>query len=206
MGRRNEHTREELRQIALEAAEELVAAQGLSGLSTRKVAARIGYTVGSLYMIFRNLDDLIAQMNERTLDALHTRLVAAVAGQPPPAVAIRALAQGYIAFALNEPNRWLAIYQHRLPKGETVPDSFSEKVARMFALVQQQLMLLCPQRPPDDSILASRALWSGIHGICILGLGQKLEAVGGHSIEEVAGSLLDHYLTGFALPRQPTPS
>ncbi|MEZ5601737.1 MAG: helix-turn-helix domain-containing protein, partial [Candidatus Competibacteraceae bacterium] len=63
MGRRNEHTREELRQIALEAAEELVAAQGLSGLSTRKVAARIGYTVGSLYMIFRNLDDLIAQMN-----------------------------------------------------------------------------------------------------------------------------------------------
>ena len=87
-----------------------------------------------------------------------------------------------------------------------MPDSVSEKVARMFALVQQQLMLLCPQRPPDDSILASRALWSGIHGICILGLGQKLEAVGGHSIEEVAGSLLDHYLTGFALPRQPTPS
>ncbi len=204
MGRRNEHTRAELRQIALEAAEELVAAQGLAGLSTRKVAARIGYTVGSLYMVFRNLDDLIVQMNERTLDALHARLATAT-GQPPTA-AIRALAQSYIAFALSEPNRWLAIYQHRLPDGETVPDFFSEKVARMFELVQRQLMLLCPQRPPDDSALAARALWSGIHGVCILGLDQKLEAVGGRSIEEVAGSLLDHYLTGFALPQRLTPS
>ena len=68
MGRRNEHTRDELREIGLRAAEELVAAHGLAGLSARKVAARIGYTVGSLYMVFRNLDDLIAQMNERTLE------------------------------------------------------------------------------------------------------------------------------------------
>ena len=78
-----------------------------------------------------------------------------------------------------------------------MPDSFSEKVARMFALVQQQLILLCPQRPPDDSILASRALWAAFT-VSAFSAWAKLEAVGGHSIEEVAGSLLDHYLTGFA--------
>lgn len=64
MGRRNEHTREELREISLRAAEQLVTAHGLDGLSARKVASAIGYTVGSLYMVFRNLDDLILQMNE----------------------------------------------------------------------------------------------------------------------------------------------
>ena len=64
MGRRNQHTREELRSIALQAAEELVVAHGLAGLSARKVVARIGYTVGSLYMVFRSLDDLIVQTNE----------------------------------------------------------------------------------------------------------------------------------------------
>ncbi|MBE2294343.1 MAG: TetR/AcrR family transcriptional regulator [Phycisphaerales bacterium] len=198
MGRRNEHTREELRQIALEAAEELVATHGLVGVSARKVASRIGYTVGSLYMVFRNFDDLILQVNERTLDALHARLADTVVEQLPPATAIRALANSYIAFALAEPNRWLAIYQHRLPRGEAVPTSFGEKVARMFDLVQQQLMRLCPQRPTHDSTLAARALWSGIHGVCILGLDQKLEVVGGHSIEAVTGSLLDQYLAGFS--------
>jgi AcrR family transcriptional regulator len=197
MGRRNEHTREELREIALQAAEDLVAAQGLAGLSARKVVARIGYTVGSLYMIFRNLDDLIVQMNERTLDALYQQLADAVPDRSPPAAAIRGLARAYIGFALTQTHRWLAVYQHRLPEGESIPDSFAEKVARMFELVQHQLALLSPRRSPDDIALAARALWSGIHGICILGFDQKLEVAGGRSIPDVAGSLLDHYLAGF---------
>lgn len=194
MGRRNQHTREELREIALRAAEDLVATQGLAALSTRKVASRIGYTVGSLYMVFRNLDDLIAQMNERTLTDLHTRLLAAT-GVEPPAMAVRALAQAYICFALAEPHRWLAVYQHRMPPDQPLPESFTARVAGMFELVQQQLTLLCPHLPPEGVALATRALWSSIHGVCILGFDQKLEIVGGHSIQEVAGFLLDHYLT-----------
>ena len=197
MGRRNEHTREELREISLLAAERLVAAHGLAGLSTRKVVACIGYTVGSLYMVFRNLDDLIVQMNERTLDTLYGKLATAVAGRPSPATAIRALAQAYLSFALVETNRWLALYEHRLPEGQTVTDSFTEKVARMFELVQHHLALLCPHRSAADVALAARALWSGIHGICMLSLDRKLESVGGRSMQEVAGSLLDNYLAGF---------
>lgn len=197
MGRRNEHTREELRAIALQAAEHLVAAHGLAGLSARKVVARIGYTVGSLYMVFRNLDDLIVQMNERTLECLHAALIAAIADQPPPAVAIRALAQAYITFALTETHRWLAIYQHRMPDDQPSPDSLTNKVKQIFELVQAQLALLCPHRSAADITLATRALWSGVHGVCILGLDQTLEMAGGRSLQEVAGSLLDHYLDGF---------
>jgi len=199
MGRRNEHTREELREIALQAAEHLVAEHGLAGLSTRKVVSRIGYTVGSLYMVFRNLDDLIAQMNERTLETLQARLIAAIADQPP-AAAIRALARTYITFALADTHRWLAIYEHRMPEDQPLPESFTDKVARMFELVQQQLALLCPHRSPEDIAVAARALWSGVHGICILGFDQKLEMAGGRPIQDVTGSLLDHYLAGFTQP------
>ena len=199
MGRRNEHTREELREIALQAAEHLVAEHGLAGLSTRKVVGRIGYTVGSLYMVFRNLDDLIAQMNERTLETLQARLIAAIADQSP-AAAIRALARTYITFALADTHRWLAIYEHRMPDDQPLPESFTDKVARMFELVQQQLALLCPHRSPEDIALAARALWSGVHGICILGFDQKLEMAGGRPIQDVTGSLLDHYLAGFTQP------
>jgi AcrR family transcriptional regulator len=197
MGRRNEHTREELREISLRAAEQLVAAHGLAGLSTRKVVAGIGYTVGSLYMVFRNLDDLIVRMNERTLDVLYATLAAAVADRPAPTAAIQALARAYLNFALTETNRWLALYEHRMPEGQTVPDSFTEKVARMFELVQHHLALLCPQRSTADIALAARALWSGIHGVCVLSLDRKLESIGGRSMQEVAGSLLDNYLAGF---------
>lgn len=205
MGRRNEHTREELREIALQAAEALVIEQGLAGLSARKVVNRIGYTVGSLYMVFRNIDDLIIQLNERTLDALQAQLATAIAHQPPPTVAIRALAQAYIRFALTETHRWLAIYQHRLPEGESPPDSFTEKVSQMFELVQQQLARLSPRRSPEDIALAARALWSGIHGVCILGFDRKLEVAGGRPVQDVADSLLEQYLAGFVRRSFSTP-
>ncbi len=197
MGRRNEHTRDELREISLQAAEQLVAAHGLAGLSARKVVACIGYTVGSLYMVFRNLDDLIIQMNERTLDRLYGALASALAHRPPPSTAIRVLAQAYLVFALTQTNGWLALYEHRMPEEQPMPDSFTERVARIFELVQQNLALLCPQRSGQDIALAARALWSGIHGVCMLNLDRKLENIGGHPMQEVADSLLDNYLAGF---------
>ncbi len=197
MGRRNEHTREELREISLQAAEQLVIEHGLMGLSARKVAAGIGYTVGSLYMVFRNLDDLIIQMNERTLDRLHERLAVAAINSSSPTMAIQALAQAYLNFALSETNRWLALYEHRMPEGQATPESFIDKIGRMFELVQHYLALLCPHRSLEEISLAARALWSGVHGVCVLSLDRKLENIGGRTMEEVARSLLDNYLAGF---------
>jgi AcrR family transcriptional regulator len=205
MGRRNEHTREELREISLQAAEKLVIEHGLMGLSARKVAAGIGYTVGSLYMVFRNLDDLIIQMNERTLDRLYETLAVATAKPAAPTFAIQALAQAYLSFALSETNRWLALYEHRMPEGQAVPDAFTDKIGRMFDLVQYHLALLCPHRSQEDISLAARALWSGLHGVCMLSLDRKLENIGGRTMQEVVHSLLDNYLAGFvsAKPSHP---
>ena len=45
-----------------EGAERIVAEHGHSGLSARKVASAIGYTVGTLYLVFDNLDDLVLQV------------------------------------------------------------------------------------------------------------------------------------------------
>ena len=71
-----DHSREQLREMALAAAREIVALDGLCGLTTRKVAARIGYTVGTIYNLFDDLDHLIVQMNGQTLDELYRVLAA----------------------------------------------------------------------------------------------------------------------------------
>ncbi|HEX6398630.1 MAG TPA: TetR family transcriptional regulator, partial [Steroidobacteraceae bacterium] len=63
MGRRNEHSREELRDLALRAAADIVSESGAAALSMREVARRIGYTVGALYIVFENLDDLSVHLN-----------------------------------------------------------------------------------------------------------------------------------------------
>ena len=74
MARRSEHSKEEIRDMALAAAQDIVKAEGLAGLSARKIAKKIGYTVGTLYLVFKNQDDLILTINARTLDALAAKM------------------------------------------------------------------------------------------------------------------------------------
>ena len=48
MARRNQHSREELQALAIDAVRELVAEHGLAKLSVRKVAEKIRYTPGKI--------------------------------------------------------------------------------------------------------------------------------------------------------------
>src|SRR5687768_17867187 len=86
MGRRNEHSREELKALALRAAGDIVGESGAAALSMREVARRIGYTVGALYLVFTNLDDLIVHLNEQTIMELREALerIRGRTNQPDP--------------------------------------------------------------------------------------------------------------------------
>jgi AcrR family transcriptional regulator len=202
MARRSEHSREELRDMALAAAAELVAKAGPAGLTTRAVAARIGYTVGSLYLVFRNLDDLILQLNARTLDALYAAVQGAVAAAPAPAERLLALAHAYIRFAYEHRAAWRLVFEHPLPK--QTPPWFQERVRRMFALVEAPLAALAVRRSAREIEQAARALWSGVHGVCVLGLTGRLDETGSASVQELARVLVGHYLAGFT-GRRPAP-
>ena len=74
MGRRNDHTREELEDMCINAARWIVQANGLGKLTARGVAEEIGYSVGTLYNLFDGQDGLILRMNGRTLDGLSERI------------------------------------------------------------------------------------------------------------------------------------
>ena len=70
MGRRSDHSRDEIREMAIAAAAEIVEKEGFQSLTARKVAGRIGYTVGTLYHVFRNFDDLVMHLNAQTIDEM----------------------------------------------------------------------------------------------------------------------------------------
>ena len=199
MGRRNDHTREELREMVLDATERIIVEHGMAGLSARKVASAVGYTVGSIYLVFRNLDDLLLQVNGRTLEQLYTYLQQARLNETMPRERLHALGRAYIDYALANGHRWRLVFEHRIAEEAVTPD-YINRVSRMFALVEQELAELLPQQTPRARTLAAHALWSGVHGVAILGVDQKLQADHGvqnvFSTAEVAESLISGYLNG----------
>ena len=122
MARRSEHSLEEIKAMVLKAAETIVIEEGFAALKVRKIAMEIGYTVGSVYMVFANMDDLIMHVKGQTLDKLSAQLGQVVMAKSEPKQAIVQLATNYLSFAIRQYNLWSMIFEHRLPEDKQLPD------------------------------------------------------------------------------------
>ena len=195
MARRNDHTRETLREMALDAAWRIVDSQGAPALTARAVAAEIGYSPGTLYNLFGNLDDLIVQLNGRVLDALHARISTAPRGADP-VEDLLALARAYTDFTTAHRALWDALFEYRLPEDRGLPDWYLKKIDSLLAVVEEGLARALPEAGPAALRRAARVLWCSVHGICSLALTGKLGLVASESVPVMVESLVRNYLDG----------
>ncbi|WP_111657804.1 TetR/AcrR family transcriptional regulator [Isoalcanivorax indicus] len=196
MARRNQHSREALSALAVQAVRELVAEQGLARLSVRKVAERIGYTPGMLYHLFANQDELILHANAETLALLLAAMDRAAA--LPPADALRTMAHQYLGLAQEQAPLWQMVFSHRMQRAAPVPDWYRQRTAALFSRVEAQMARLCPGRDTDAVHVAARTLWSSVHGVCVLAVEDKLDVAGDVDPAAMLDSLIHHYLASWA--------
>ena len=199
MARRSDHSRDELYELTLEAARKIAEQDGLRGLASRRVARDIGYTVGTIYNLFEDLDDLIVHLNGRTLDDMYEAL-AKIPLADGPENSVRALATGYIAFARGRPKLWSVLFEHHLPEPRQLPDWQDTKIHRLFGLLEQALEPLFPPDGEAERRHAARVLWAGLHGICALESLGKLAAA--ESAETMADTLVTCFLAGLRSVRE----
>ncbi|MCG8427591.1 MAG: TetR/AcrR family transcriptional regulator [Chromatiales bacterium] len=198
MGRRSDHSREEIHQLALEAAEAIVAEGGYKALSARKVASAIGYTVGTLYLVFENLDDLIFQLNGRTLDQLFQRMSEQCNSGQSGKTLLCTMATTYIDYAEQHSPRWNMLFEYVAENDNALPDWYLEKLGEVFGLIEQVLATTLPDHDDQSISQAARVLWASVHGICILKIRQRLNLAGGQNTEEMAHMLINNFLDGMS--------
>jgi AcrR family transcriptional regulator len=197
MGRRSDHSRDEIREMAITAAAEHVELEGFQSLTARKVASKIGYTVGTLYHVFRNFDDLLIHLNAQTIDEMAALIQQQTRRKRNPEVRIRAMAEFYVQFATDHPDRWRLVFEHQAPRGLPTPVQMKERRDVMFEMVADNLTEISPRRSTQEIDHTATALWSGIHGICILALTGKLYLGGAFSMVKLIDTLIDSVLNEF---------
>jgi len=196
MARRSDHSRNEIKQMALQAAENIVAEKGSSALTARRLASEIGYTVGSLYLVFENLDDVTLQVNARTLNQLSSKLDSVVSRHADTKRCILELGLAYMQFASEHPHLWNMVFEHQQPDDKDIPDWYQERINSLFQRIEEQFTNLTPAAASENA-LAARALWSGVHGNCVIALTGKLDIVGIEDIEKTCDVLIENFLTGW---------
>jgi AcrR family transcriptional regulator len=197
MARRSDHSRDEIREMALEAAVSILEQEGAKKLTARNVANSIGYTVGTLYLVFRNLDDMVLHLNARTLDDLHDWLMARSDAGAAPQQQLQTLADAYIDYAVSHTARWNLLFEAIAGDDENLPDWYLQRLGKVFGLIETALTPLTDHQGHEAIVQAARVLWASVHGICTLRIRHRLDLAGGQSTGEMAAMLIHNFLAGF---------
>jgi AcrR family transcriptional regulator len=170
--------RQKLREDLLVAAENMIAAKGLTGLKTRDLAQRIGVANGAVYNLVEDVDDLVLRVGSRTLARLDDALTAAESqGPASPVETLSRIAVAYCDFAAENTELWRALFEHRMQVGKDVPEWSITEQMELFRHIHGPLVALLPKRSPVELGVLARSLFSAVHGMVTLGLEQKLVAV-----------------------------
>jgi hypothetical protein len=87
---------------------------------------------------------------------------------------LRALVEAYFEFAIVNRHAWSALYDHRLPEGEPMPDHYSAKVEALTAIVITEVAAALPPEKADAAARLTPSLLAGVHGHCALTLNGTL--------------------------------
>lgn len=197
MGRRAEHSPEQIKTMALDSAAEILHEQGLAGLSTRHIAKRMGYTAGTLYQAFANLDDLVLQLNQRTIIGMGEALNGAVQAKATPEQSVRALCKAYLDFGRKHGPQWELLFQRQWPEGFVYPAWYVAEMGKSLTVFERELQrLMGVKATPHQVTLAGRSVWCAMHGIHALYASGRLEKLGVSNLDELVNFQIDMVLRG----------
>lgn len=195
MGRRSSHTPEELRRLIVGATRGIVEKKGLAELSAREIARAIGYSAGTIYNVFKNLDELLLTVQVEMLDDAVLRL----SGVPKDCHAtdyLDQIASNYIDFALENSRLWNLLFQHQVPPSAPVPTHLHDNVNKLIELVKTGLAPLMPGSKPEAIDRAARVLWAGVHGITAIAVTQKSPTMTPLTAQTYVRAFIDTYTAG----------
>ena len=155
-----------LREALIDAGEQLARAEGLNGVTVRRIAAACGVSAAAVYRHFPSGDHLIAAVAQRAREIMARDMFARLdaADGRAPIDRLRQVGESYIGFALAEPRLFSLV---SMPM-TTPPDRPDDPNAA--DLVRDIVLELEPAGSVDEGRVASRMMLAqaSAHGLAVI--------------------------------------
>jgi AcrR family transcriptional regulator len=164
---RRARQKESIREEILDAARTLFVKEGYEHVSMRKIAEKIEYAPGTIYLYFRDKAEIFDRLCEETFAKLAQKIQAINADPSNPLEGLRRGLRTYIQFGIDNPNHYIVTFvqakqiprEHEPKAGEQCFDNLRSVVTRCIEAGQ----LNC-----EDAEEVAQALWTGAHGVVTL--------------------------------------
>lgn len=188
---RRAQEKQDLRQAILQAASREFLEHGYESFSLRRVAERIGYSATTIYLYFKNKDELLLATVQDGFVAFDADIQQAAKATHDPVERIAVLGRTYITFGLDNPELYRLMFMqrsdfyfmpHLIGSGTLAPVIEDQKAAPAGAhhgaphrAVAQELLVEAVETAmraklirPNNPLLIADSLWASVHGLVAL--------------------------------------
>lgn len=183
----------------LEAALQLVAADGVEGFSLRAAARAAGVNPAAVYRHFADRSELLGAVAVVGFGELGTRMVGAVAAADGPSKQFLAAGETYIRFALDQPEYFRVMFgPYGSRPGSAARRDLETDLGRpspyrvLLGVVRDLVPPGAGSPNPDDRALTA---WSAVHGLATLLVDHAVE-LDAEGVDAAIGHLLQTTLRG----------
>ncbi len=175
---RKEREREEVKDLILNAAREIFLAEGYENTSIRKIASKIEYSPGIIYLHFKDKNELLLALHDKAFECKMEALFHSVRDIPDPLDRLNATGKAYLEYGSTNPQDYelmftlnctmeaLALKQEFWKDGAMAIDMLKENIKACIEAGYFKSNL--------DLNAASLMLWSQVHGLVSLYNSERL--------------------------------
>ncbi|MBZ5679892.1 MAG: TetR/AcrR family transcriptional regulator [Acidobacteriia bacterium] len=170
MQERRARQKKGVREEILDAARTLFVKEGFESASIRKIAEKIEYSPGTIYLYFRDKSEILESICEETFSRLARKLEGINQDPSPPLDRLRRGLRVYVDFAVENPHHYIVTFVQGHPEIVGANSIYCSAGGNCFNSLRTgvgrcvEAGLLNSQ----DVDEAAQALWAGIHGISSL--------------------------------------
>lgn len=166
-------------------------------MSMRKIANEVDVSATSIYLHFKNKDELILALIETSIAKLANVLQQQLEDGDDPIRKLEKLADEFIHFALNHPQEYEIIYMVRPEEMPKFPKEKFNQIRKIYELLAdiieegQQRGVLHVQ----DPLLSAYTVWAQLHGVASVVISKRLDTR--IPVETFVEQAVEHIIQGF---------
>lgn len=170
---RRERERERMRELILEAANQVATRDGIENLSIRKIAELIEYSPATIYRYFRDKEEIVDLLLGRGFQRIVGTLSSTRQLHPDPNERLKGFARGYIRMALSNPEEYRSFLLSDLPgvlaQTSVLFRGASSQRSTVAMLCQTLREILGQETGLDDEWfeLTAQVFWAAGYGLII---------------------------------------
>ncbi len=168
---RREREKEARKNHILKAARTLLLKKGLHETTVNQIAKLAELSVGTIYLYYRNKEDIFAALQEEGLEILNRLVSDAVAAAATPVDRIRAIATAYVDFSEKNKSYYDIITYFLSSPGQMFPARLKSRIDRTGGKVLNHLIEAIEAGMKSGEFRKIKALnhalclWGTLHGL-----------------------------------------